>query len=188
LNHFVADRTQEIKYPLKVILEHIQKTMERYGRRDFEYISYKDYHYLMKTMQDISHQVQHCYDVANKLLILNKKRQGLPSGTSDCNKILLEEIERFKEQFRLSDVKVKLRLRARLPPVCLGQMEWEEVIRNIAVNAFQAMPAGGELSIHSFLDLKAKMVCEEAQVSSPAYQRRCSRPDSSLWISIRLAR
>ncbi|MFH1360735.1 MAG: ATP-binding protein [Candidatus Omnitrophota bacterium] len=154
LSLFVSGTAQEIKYPLEAILSHIQTMLKKYGQCDFEYIGYKEFKNIIKTMTDISNQIRHCCDITGKLLTLNRKRAGTKEGSCNANDCIQENLRILSQQLNYTSVKVQLKCSRNLPPVAISESDLNQVIRHLVSNAIYAMPSGGRLTIKSFLRRK----------------------------------
>lgn len=147
IQYLVSGTTKELQHPLLAILKRIQSIESKYDGRSFEYVSFKEFTYIMDFLKVISKQIKNCYDTTAKLTSLNKKRLKFESNYCQSNAVI-REVARLKEQnFKNSNVNLKLRLFDKLHAVGLGELELSQIIGHIVDNALQAMPAGGHLTI-----------------------------------------
>ncbi len=147
LSLFVSGTAQEIKYPLHAILTRIQQMMHKYQNRNFEYIGFKEFTDIMNTIKNISNQVRYCYDITNKLLVLNQKKVGLRQKDCSAAEVIKNSMQLLSQQLSLADVRLKLAISQALPHVATPANELDDVIVNFTMNALQAMPSGGLFTI-----------------------------------------
>ena len=161
LSLFVSGTALEIKHPLEAILTRIQQMMQKYKDRDFEYIGFKEFREIINTVQNVGNQVRYCCDIANKLLVLNKKRAGIKEEHCLVHDVIHHSLEVLSKQFKVARVKVKMSLAVGLPAALISASELDEVIVDVSVNAIQAMPSGGLLTVRTALDEKKDYVVLE---------------------------
>jgi signal transduction histidine kinase len=58
----------------------------------------------------------------------------------------------LSQQLKLAHVKIVSRLKKELPLAAVGQIECNQIIHNVLINAIQAMPGGGTVKVTTFLD------------------------------------
>jgi len=150
INLFVSGTAHEIKRPLEVMLTHLKSTLEKYQDRDFEYIGFKEFAHIMGTMQSLHDQVEHCYDIANKLLSFSKKKAGITKSGCHVNVIIKSSADLFTQEFKKSNIRVVSHLAQKIPLAAIGVIEWGEVTKCILENSLQAMSSGGTIAIRSF--------------------------------------
>lgn len=150
INLFVSGTAHEIKRPLEVMLTHLKSMLEKYHDRDFEYISFKEFAHIMGTMQSLHDQVEHCYDIANKLLAFSKKKARIRNNGCHVNILIKSSMDLFTQELKKSNIKVVLKLAQKIPLAAIGVIEWGEVSKCILENSLQAMPSGGTITVRSF--------------------------------------
>ena len=148
--------TREINSPLKTISLSSQKILDVYKKKNFEYISYKDFKQLLFTLEQMNKQIQRCYQAAQHLTGLDKAI--IKQESCDINKVISDVLKQFRIQLLNSKIKPYVRLSKNVPHVKLSQLDGHQVINNIISNAINAMPAGGGIRIRSSFDEKIKMV------------------------------
>ncbi|MHB8736425.1 MAG: sensor histidine kinase, partial [Terriglobales bacterium] len=74
------------------------------------------------------------------------RQQRLQPLSIDLNQ-LLPELKSMLQSLLGDEIEVRLQLRSRLPPIWADPMQLEQVILNLAVNARDAMPQGGHLTV-----------------------------------------
>ncbi len=129
------------------ILKRIEDIENKYRRRSFEYVSFREFTGIMDFSAIMHQQVKYCYDTTAKLANLNKKHLKFESNYCQANNVI-REVARLKEQvLKNSNIKVKLRLFANLSLTALGEIEFNQIISHLIDNAMHAMPGGGQLLI-----------------------------------------
>jgi PAS domain S-box-containing protein len=68
----------------------------------------------------------------------------------DLNRVIVEALRHVKHEIDRSGVEVAMSLDERLPELPVDRLKMEQVFVNILLNAVQAMPNGGTLSIQSY--------------------------------------
>lgn len=146
-NTFIAGIAREIKFPLQAISARVHHLLKKYQKREFEYIGFKEFKEIMDTIDGVGKQVDDCRTAMDQMLVLSQKRTGAATQFSKVNACLREVLETLAQPMRLANVKVRLRLAEEPSPVALGPIEMKHVIANIILNAVEAMPGGGQLTI-----------------------------------------
>ncbi len=150
---------QEVNSPLKTISLSSQKLLDAYKGKDFEYISYKDFQRLLFTLEQMNKQIQRCYHSAQSLAGLNKSTVRYES--CDINAAIIDVLKLFKNKLLRSKIEITLRLSTKLPKVKLNLFDCRHIIHNILSNAMRALPAGGNIKIHTSLDNPSQSVMVE---------------------------
>lgn len=147
MQYLVSGTTKELQHPLLAILKRIESLMSKYHGRSFEYVSFKEFTHIMDVLSIMRRQIKNCYETTEKLTRFNKKRLKFEQNYSQPN-VVIREVVRIKEQnFKNSNVTLKLRLFDKLPTVNLGELELNQILGHIVDNALQALPAGGQITI-----------------------------------------
>lgn len=143
LQNFVVGTTREIQQPLKGLMDRSQSLIDKYKDRHFEYIGYKEFNDIMKTLQTMNDQMRYCYDTTDRIVSLNRRRAKLEERHCSVNSMIREAVNMLKHSLEVSDITLKLRLSSRLPHVAIGPLEMSQVIDNVLTNAIQSLPSGG---------------------------------------------
>ena len=86
-------------------------------------------------------------DLTRQLLIFARRRAGTPALTS-VNAVV-DDARRMLERLIGADVRLAVDTAEPLPPVVIDATELQQVVLNLAVNARDAMPHGGVLTIQT---------------------------------------
>jgi len=104
----------------------------------------------LKDISKIEEASLHAREVVKKLMLFG--RQMLPQKTGiNLNKLIEEGLYFLKSRCKKTGIKINLLLDQNLPEIAADQSQIYQVLVNLAVNAMQAMPDGGELTIRTEL-------------------------------------
>jgi two-component system, NtrC family, sensor kinase len=102
-----------------------------------------------RLLEKIERQTFRAAKIVNGLLTL--ARQGTPSGPErapvDLNAVVNDVLALLEHQLELGRIKVRRDLAAQAPLVCGAEHKLQQVFLNLVLNARDAMPKGGWLSI-----------------------------------------
>ena len=153
----LAGIAQELDGPLQSVSKSTQKLIDEYKRRDFEYISYRDFTKIITTLEQMNRQLKRCCATTGRMLVRSS------TGSCAINEVIREISALLKQQIATAGIKMSLRLARDISPVRLGKIECHQVIHNVLVNAMQAMPAGGTVRIRTARDRSNKRAVVEVQ-------------------------
>ncbi len=97
-------------------------------------------------MEVISQESHRVADLVRRLLGLVRERSGLPSAV-DVHELLDYTLRLLEHRFQKEKISVITRYAADLPPVLGARHELEQVLLNLFINAWHAMPDGGTITI-----------------------------------------
>lgn len=140
---FIAGTTHEIQQPLKGLLDYSQRLIDRYKDRSYEYVGYKEFEELMKTLRVMNDQVKHCCDTTERLNELNRRKAKLHAGHCQVNHIVHEAVKLLKHSLEVSQIKVRLQLSPALPQAAINGLDLRQTLSNILTNSVQSLPGGG---------------------------------------------
>lgn len=149
LRHFIAGMVREIQHPLRGLWERSHALVEKYENRHFEYIGYKEFTEIMRTLGMMRDQVKYCCDTTNRLLDFNRRKAKLKDDSCDVNALLREIVEGLRHGAEAAETVFDLKLAPRLPPAAVGTLELSEVLTNIITNAVQSMRRGGRVGLRT---------------------------------------
>lgn len=104
-------------------------------------------------MQDLDRIVRsslHAREIVRKLLLFARQLPTRMSGIS-LNKVIIDTLDLLKSRLEQGSVVVQTELQPDLPELTADPSQMTQVITNLSVNALQAMPDGGKLSIKTSL-------------------------------------
>jgi len=154
----ISGLAHELDSPLKSILTKTRKLITDYKNRNFEYISYKDFNLIIKTLEQLERQLEHCSDTTSRMLYVGKRRAHLEGNQCQINEIINNVTEGLSDQLKAARIKVVMKLGKDLPMVTVGPVEAHQIIHNVVVNAIQAMPGGGNIKIKTLLEADSRFV------------------------------
>lgn len=153
--------TQEIINPLKGIFEVANNLVTDYKNRDFEYIGFKEYKSILKTIETINAQVKYCYETSDRLSQLNKVKAGVSESSCFANTVIREAVKLNKDLLDAKDIVLTLKLYSKLPKIQIGKIELNQIITNILMNSTQAINVRGKIEIISRVDRKNNLAIIE---------------------------
>lgn len=102
-------------------------------------------------LNKIEQQTERASRIVNGLLNFARHRQT-EFAPVDLNRVLGEVLSLLDHQLRASRIRIRRDLDARLPPIRGDGNRLQQVFVNLSVNAFDAMPAGGWLTLTTRAD------------------------------------
>jgi len=105
----------------------------------------------LKDLEKIADAALHARSIIQELLIF--ARQGKPgSARVNLNQIILDELHLFESLCRKASVELRRMCDPDLPEITANKSQIRQVISNLIVNALQAMPEGGALTLQTLYD------------------------------------
>ncbi len=102
-------------------------------------------------LEKIAAAALHARSIIKELLIF--ARQGKPSNTRvNLNRMIMDELHLFESLCGKSAVELRRIVDRRLPDITANKSQIRQVISNLMVNALQAMPDGGILTLQTSFD------------------------------------
>jgi signal transduction histidine kinase/DNA-binding LacI/PurR family transcriptional regulator/CheY-like chemotaxis protein len=112
-------------------------------------------HELREEVEDIRHAGERAANLTRQLLAFSRQ-QVLHPRTLDLNRVI-SDVQSMLARMIGEDIRLLMKLAPSLPLVWADEGQLEQIIFNIAVNARDAMPDGGELSMETTaVDLTAQ--------------------------------
>lgn len=109
-------------------------------------------------VDEIVGQAGRCRDLVKNLLNFSR-RSSDEKANSDINDIIRKILSLVEHDFEMKGVRVHLDLAADLPAARVNENEIAQVILNLANNAADSMPAGGNLSLLTTYDESSDRIC-----------------------------
>ncbi len=141
--NFIAGMTHEIQQPLKGLLDHSQGLIDRYKDRNFEYIGYKEFKDIMRTLKTMNDQVKYCFDTTDRLNSMNRRKVKLKKDHCSVNHVIRDAVTMLRHSLEVSDIYLKLKLDSHAPHVAINALDLNQALNNIITNAIQSLPGGG---------------------------------------------
>ena len=147
LGNLAAGVAHEIRNPLNAISITVQRLRS-------EFIPQKDQEEYASFIKTVLDEIKRLDNIINQFLSL-AKAQKLSLVKTEMNKFLNEVISLVELEAGEKNIRV-IRIVDKLPEVRIDQDEMKKALLNIMLNGIQAMPSGGELRVHSYLDVSQK--------------------------------
>jgi len=104
-----------------------------------------------RDLEAIAEASLHARNIIRELLIF--ARQGKPCNARvNLNRIIMDELSLFETLCRKSCVELKREIEPDLPEITADKSQILQVVSNLIVNALQAMPEGGTVTLKTFFD------------------------------------
>jgi len=97
-------------------------------------------------MEKITRQTFRASEIVNNLLNFSRT-SGSEFGEIDINKVIHDTLTLLEHQFKTARIEVKYEFAAGLPPVQGNAGRLQQVFLNLFLNAKDAMPTGGRLTV-----------------------------------------
>ena len=108
-------------------------------------------------MLDIQKEIKKIERIISEILEFSKPRPA-HLVESNINEVVLSVHELTRVQLRKDDLKVHFSLDDSLPAVLIDPAQVSQVVINLVINAMQAMPGGGDLTITTQMDQLTRRV------------------------------
>jgi signal transduction histidine kinase len=159
LGEFAAGISHELNNPLGIILGFSQLLLDETGPE----------HPYYKNLKRIEMESSRCKKIVDDLL--NFARPSEPHlEMVQLDKTIDETLQLISYQVSLDNIKIMKKYHVPLPPVLADPSQVEQVFMNIIVNAIQAMPHGGELTITTTMYELTKDECRQLAASFMEYR------------------
>ncbi len=97
------------------------------------------------------------------MMLLRNSHVKTKAESSPLNHVITEIIGLLHAQLKSARVTIGLHLGKHLPMAAIGRVDCHQVIHNVLINAIQAMPAGGKITITTSADQNKKTVAVNIQ-------------------------
>ena len=141
LGTLAAGVAHEINNPLGIIIGFGELLLENTPR---ETQAYQDIKLILK-------HALHCKSIVQNLLNFARPTEDL-SKAIDINEAIKEVINVVRHTLEINNIQMKIEFASSLPLVQGDKKQLQQVFLNLIINAMDAMPDGGELSITTRLD------------------------------------
>ena len=139
IGQLASSVAHEVRNPLAIIMQSIDYLVDRVAREDREIIQ------MAKT------NIGRANTIISALLDFSRKKK-LNMVEDDINSIINDSVTLTQYSNIDNKIKVVKELSEGLPKVMVDRQKIEQVLVNVILNAFQAMPGGGRLFLRSYLE------------------------------------
>jgi len=170
VQNFISGTAQEIKHPLKGVVNLTRRLIDQYKHRDFEYIGYKEFNNIIQKLETMHERVQYCYDTTDRLIKLNQRKAGIAGHFCDVNKVVGQSLKLVKHNLEVADIKVKVNLEKGLPAAAINESELTHTVINVLTNAIQSISTNGKISVKTSYNAKEDKVeieCRDNGIGIP---------------------
>ncbi|MGD9874245.1 MAG: ATP-binding protein [Kiritimatiellia bacterium] len=151
IGEFSAGLVHDLKNPLAVILGHTQFCQIQINRQENVPQEFREK--LFKSLGEVEKGVAHTNHIVEQLLEFARK--STPYKTDSDINALIEEILGFVQpEAEKASVIIARKLQADLPVIQFDYAQIKRAFINIVMNAIQAMPQGGKLTVETSLQRK----------------------------------
>lgn len=140
VGQLAAGVAHEVNNPLAGILVYIKLLLKKYEQNGLQTEETK------KQLEKIGKETERCSRIIKNLLDFSRQTQ-VALRPVDINKVIEATLAIIGHQISLENIKVDERLCAPLPLILVDFDQIQQALMNIMLNAAQAMPNGGELTI-----------------------------------------
>jgi signal transduction histidine kinase/NAD-dependent dihydropyrimidine dehydrogenase PreA subunit len=140
LGQMAAGVAHEINNPLAGALVYIRLLLKKLSQKEPQRDEFDRY------LTSIEKEIVRCSRIIRNLLDFARPKEPL-FKTTLLNDVLNDSVDLLRHQVELSNVSLIYRLSETLPPVLADPDQLRQVYVNIILNALQAMPDGGTLTI-----------------------------------------
>jgi two-component system NtrC family sensor kinase len=158
VGQLAAGLAHELNNPLGGILGYSQFGLEKINQKPINQFDKEDIDCLVGYLKDIEHQTKRCRSIIKSLLEFSRASRGDEFTLTDVNFAIEESFKLTLPQMEKSRIKLVKKLYEPLPKIAGNSDQLQQVFVNLIVNAVQAMPEGGTLTVSSGIDPNSKTV------------------------------
>jgi len=157
VGQLAAGVAHELNNPLGGILGYSQFALEKIDQKPIRQFDEEDTENFLQYLKDIEQQTKRCRSIIQSLLKFSRASCKEKFEPTDVNSILKETLMFTRHQVEKSRVRLVEKLAESLPLINGHSGQLQQVFTNLILNAVQAMPEGGTLTVVSRIceDLKA---------------------------------
>ena len=105
----------------------------------------------------IANETLRCRKIVTSLLDFARQNTPEKKG-NNINDIVMESILLTKKQAAFDDVSVEYHFSEDMPPICVDKGQIQQAIINLILNALEATPSGGQITVDTLFSLQAQQV------------------------------
>jgi len=138
VGQLAAGLAHEINNPLNVVSGFADFVLEKTSQEDPR----------RQALEDIGRETTRCQKLVSQLLDFAKPKEPVREP-ADLNELVADTAALLRAQAKAQSVVLELRLEAALPQVTLDRDQIKQTLLNLCLNACQAMPQGGVLTVET---------------------------------------
>jgi two-component system NtrC family sensor kinase len=147
IGQLAAGVAHELNNPLGGILGYCQFALEKITKKPLKELTGEDISTYSQYLKDIEQQSKRCKAIIQSLLKFSRASVKEDFEPIDINSILKETFTFVNHQLEKHKVKLKEVLSPSLPRISGNTSQLQQVFTNLVLNAVQAMPDGGRLTV-----------------------------------------
>jgi len=151
IGQLAAGIAHELNTPLGTIIGYSQML-----REDLE--QHPELSTSLSDVQEVIGQAGRCRDLVKNLLNFSR-RSSSEKANYDINDIIAKILSLIQHDFEMKGVNVNTEFGAKMPRARVNENEIAQVILNLANNAADSMPSGGELTVSTQYDESLHRIC-----------------------------
>jgi signal transduction histidine kinase len=151
IGQLAAGIAHELNTPLGTIIGYAQMLREDLAKEPGLTTSLAD-------VEEIAGQAGRCRDLVKNLLNFSR-RSSSEKAPSDINDVVLKILSLIEHDFEMKGVHVHTEFDANIPRTRVIENEIAQVVLNLANNAADSMPSGGELRVSTHYDQGSGRIC-----------------------------
>ena len=158
VGQLAAGVAHELNNPLGGILGYSQFALEKMGQAQMSEFTAEDTATFLQYLRDIEQQTKRCRSIIQSLLKFSRASRKEEFEPTEVGLVLEETLKFTRHQIQKSKVNLTQELAERLPQINGHSGQLQQVFTNLVLNAAQAMPNGGALTVASGLGEDGKTV------------------------------
>jgi two-component system NtrC family sensor kinase len=147
IGQLAAGVAHELNNPLGGILGYCQFALEKITKKPLKELTGEDISTYSQYLKDIEQQSKRCKAIIQSLLKFSRASVKEDFEPIDINSILKETFTFVNHQMEKHKVKLEEVLSPSLPRISGNTSQLQQVFTNLILNAVQAMPDGGRLTV-----------------------------------------
>ena len=149
VGQLAAGVAHELNNPLGGILGYSQFALEKIDQKPVSQFTAEDTRSFLQYLKDIEQQTKKCRTIIQSLLKFSRASRHEEFEPTHINQVLKETFVFTNHQIVKNKVNLVQELAESLPPLEGHPSQLQQVFTNLILNAVQAMPQGGTLSVRS---------------------------------------
>lgn len=151
VGQLAAGVAHELNNPLGGILGYSQFALEKISQKQISQFTSEDSETFLHYLKDIEQQTKRCRSIIQSLLKFSRASRKEEYESTDISAILRETFAFTRHQLQKSKVTLVEKTANSLPTINGHPSQLQQVFTNLILNAVQAMPEGGTLTVDSNL-------------------------------------